>query len=86
MAYTAPLDLQYWFVNTFSGSVEIFIALALILIAGLAAFFRMTNALFFIMVFVFFVFMGSYAVDFYVAAVIFVGIFVAWAIARYYSR
>lgn len=50
MAWIEPLQLRIWIVNVFSGNLEIFGALALMIIAGLGAYFRMpTIALFFMM-------------------------------------
>lgn len=43
MTIHQPLDLEYWFVNVFAGSFDIFLFLLVILIAGLAAKFRMSN-------------------------------------------
>ena len=38
-----PLQLETWIVNVFAGSLEIFLAVGLIFVFGLAAFFRMTS-------------------------------------------
>ncbi len=86
MAYTHPLDLQYWFINTLSGSVEVFVAISILAIAFLAGFFRMNNSLFFIGVFLFALFMGAFAIEFYTIAIVMAGLFASWSIARYYSR
>ena len=40
--YIPPLELETWFVNIFAGSTFIFIAIAILLIIGMAGFFRMT--------------------------------------------
>ena len=50
MAYIEPLQLETWIVNVFSGNFEVFTGIALIVIAGMGAYFRMpTLALFFMM-------------------------------------
>ena len=41
-----PLELDYWLVNVFSGSWDIFLFVAIVLIAGLAGRFRMSNLAF----------------------------------------
>lgn len=43
MAWIQPLDLETWLVSVFSGTKEIFGIVAIIAIAGLATYFRMTN-------------------------------------------
>ena len=43
MSWIEPLSLEVWFVNVFSGTSEIFGAIAIIIIAGLAAYFKMNG-------------------------------------------
>lgn len=43
MSFQQPLNLEYWFVNVLSGSIDIFIFLSVIFIAGMAARFGMQN-------------------------------------------
>lgn len=43
MTLIAPLDLQQLFVNTFAGTMLIFVALAMLVIAGMSARFRFPN-------------------------------------------
>lgn len=38
-----PLDLEYWFVNIFSGNMEIFTVMSLFIITALSGFFKMSN-------------------------------------------
>jgi hypothetical protein len=47
--FVEPLNLQCWLVGAFAGSMEIFMFIALIFIAGMAAYFRMLNATMLIM-------------------------------------
>jgi uncharacterized membrane protein YqgA involved in biofilm formation len=42
MAWIEPLQLEIWIVNVFSGSLDIFSAIALLVIAGLAGYFGMS--------------------------------------------
>lgn len=44
--FIQPLELQTWFQSIFAGTPEIFLIIALIVIAGGAAFFRMTTLTF----------------------------------------
>jgi hypothetical protein len=50
MAWIEPLELETWIINIFSGTPEIFLAVSLLVISGMAGFFRMTGiALFFML-------------------------------------
>lgn len=51
--YVAPLGLQQIFVNTFAGSADYFVAIAVLAIIALSAVFRMTGLTMGIMLFVF---------------------------------
>jgi len=42
MTWISPLDLKFILVNTLSGSIGVFLFLSLIVIASLAAYFRMS--------------------------------------------
>lgn len=44
MVWTEPLSLQTILVNTFAGNELIFVGIALAMIAGAAAYFRMNNS------------------------------------------
>lgn len=41
MVFHLPLDLQYWFVSVFAGSIDLFVILAILGIFMLGAIFRM---------------------------------------------
>lgn len=45
MVFNAPLDLQFWLVNTFAGNALIFIIISVIVIMALGARFRMPNSI-----------------------------------------
>lgn len=70
MTFVEALDLEYWLVNTFSGSFEIFIFLALIVISALAARFRMPAGLALMFMGLFGVILGSYFGGIYMVIVI----------------
>ena len=61
MTWVQPLDLENILVNYLSGSNEIFIALAIISISGIAAFFHMDNIITLIMLGLFFTIMSVFA-------------------------
>jgi len=50
MSWIEPLELETWIVSVFSGTPEIFTAVALMVIMGMAGYFRMTGAAMFFMV------------------------------------
>lgn len=86
MVFTNPLDLETWLVGTFAGSIPIFVALAFIVIAGLAAYFRMPNSIMIISLALFTLVLGTYTGDVFVLLAIFValaaGTAIAWLIKR----
>jgi len=53
MTWIEPLELQTWFMGVFAGSGEIFLAVALLVIITMAAYFRMTGLTMGIMLFTF---------------------------------
>jgi hypothetical protein len=46
MALHQPLDLEYWLINVFSGSIEIFVVVSLFIMTSMAGFFKMSNLLY----------------------------------------
>ena len=53
MEFIEPLALQNWFMSVFSGTPEIFMAVALLVIISMAGYFRMKNITMFFMVGIF---------------------------------
>lgn len=53
MAYIPPLELETWFVNVLSGTPDIFVIVSLLVLSGMAGYFRMRNMVFFFMVGIF---------------------------------
>lgn len=82
MAWIAPLDLQTILVNTLSGSMEIFIFLSMIAIAGLAAYFRMINTTLLIMFALFGILIGQFAGGLYFLTILVVGLLFALVLSR----
>ena len=58
--FVKPLNFQCIFVNAFAGSMEIFMFLSIIFIAGMAAYFRMLNVTLLIMFAVYAIMMASF--------------------------
>jgi ABC-type multidrug transport system permease subunit len=60
MTWIEPLELETWILNVFSGSPTYFGALALFVISGLAAYFRMNTLLTVFMVGIFYFMFAAY--------------------------
>ena len=86
MAWINPLDLQMLFVNTFAGSMEIFMIIAFFAVAALAAFFRMPNALALTMFALFGVVMAAYSQEFYFIIILFAGMAIFYGIGSYIKK
>ena len=77
-----PLELRYWLVNTFSGSIEIFIFLAFIFISAMAAKFRMNSTVTLSSMVLFGVLMSQYFGGIYMLILILVGMITFISISR----
>ena len=75
-----PLNLQDILVNYLAGSMEIFVGLALILFAGLAAKFRLTNIAFLMMMALFIILMGGETL--YILTIFIIGIVLYLVVAK----
>lgn len=83
MAWTESLNLQYWLVNTLSGSMTIFLFLSVITIAAMAAYFRMSNILTFAMLFVYLIIMNAFIGSIYLTiGLIIAGLIIFQLISR----
>jgi hypothetical protein len=60
MSWTEPLAMQEWMINILSGTPEIFTAVALMFIAGLAGYFRMRLITLFLMIGIFLLMFGGF--------------------------
>ena len=58
--FIPPLQLETWVVNVFAGSQDIFLAIALVAIFGMAGYFRMSTLALFFMVGLFFAMFSSW--------------------------
>ena len=86
MAWINPLDLQLLFVNTFAGSMELFMIIAFFAVAIIAAFFRMPNSIALTMFALFGVIMAAYSQDFYFLIILFAGIAIFFGISNYIKK
>lgn len=77
-----PLNLQYWLMNVFAGSSEIFFFVFIILISGLAARFKMNNLVFLVSLGLFSVLMSNFIGGIFLIAVLIAGLLTFIGISR----
>jgi len=82
MVFVEPLDLQSIFINTLAGTTEIFTFLAFIVVAALAAFFKMPNTITLAMFALFSVLMAQYLGGVFMLVVLIVGLITFFIVAR----
>lgn len=80
--FIEPLNLQCILVNALSGSMEIFMFLALLFIAGTSAYFRMLNATMLIMFAVFGIIMAQYFQGVLFLIILIGGLVTAFALSK----
>ena len=80
--YIQPLNLECLLVNTFAGTMDIFIFIALIAIAALGARFRMINATMLIMFALFSVLMSQWMSGIYFLVVLIAGLVVMFGVGK----
>ena len=82
MSWIEPLNLEYWLVNVFSGSPDIFTFISFIFIASMAAYFKMMNLITLMMFVLFAVLMSQYLGGVYLIVALLVGLVGAYQIGR----
>ena len=82
MALIEPLNLQYWLINTFAGSVDIFIFISLIIITFMSARFKMSLGVYFLMLSIFALIMGGIGVNYLVVLLVLAGSGVLFSIIK----
>lgn len=82
MALYLPFDLEHWFINVFAGNIAVFMVLAFIVIAFMAAYFRMPNVIYGYMLAVFVIIMASYSGEWLFLGIVMIALFVGWVISR----
>jgi len=82
MTLIEPLNLQYWLINTFAGSVDIFIFISLIIITFMSARFKMSLGVYFLMLSIFALIMGGIGVNYLVVLLVLAGSGVLFSIIK----
>jgi len=87
MSWLEPLKLETIFVNIFAGTPDYFFIIALIVIAGMAGFFRMTTLTLFFMLGLFLFILSETTISvFLVFFSIIAGLIVGYVISRLWDR
>ena len=82
MAVIKPFDLKEIFVTTLAGSPEIFAFISILFIAGLSAYFKMSNALVLIMFALFGIIMSQYIGGLYLLVLLIGGLTAYYGIKK----
>jgi len=77
-----PLNLECLLVNTFAGSLELFMFIALLAIAVIGTTFKMINMTILIMYALFAIIMSQYITGIYFLAVLIAGLVISFGIGR----
>lgn len=84
MAWHQPFDLYYWFVNVFAGSMTMFLAIAFLVIAVLAATFRMPTIIIGMAFALFIIMLAAFTGNLFILVIIVIALVVGWAISRFF--
>lgn len=86
MDYIQPLQLETIFINIFSGSPDIFGVIMILIITGLAGYFRMNGISLFLMLGVFvLIFSGYIGLNFVILFAIFGGLIIGYTLSRMFQ-
>jgi len=77
-----PLNLECTLINVFAGSMDLFMFLMIIFIAGVGSYFRMINTTILIMFGLFAVLMAQYFSGIYFLVILMAGLIASFAIGR----
>lgn len=87
MTFTQPLELETWIVSVFSGTPEIFTAIAIMVIVGMAGYFRMQGIGMFFMLGIFFLlFTGTVPFTFLTLILIFTGLMLGYLLSNFTQK
>jgi len=86
MAWHQPFDLYYWLVNVFAGSLQMFLAIAFLVIAVMAGMFRMPTIIVGIMFALFIVIEAAIVGNLYIVALFVLALVFGWSMARLLSK
>jgi len=85
MSIANPLALEDFIINTISGSVEIFVFLAIMLFASLAGMFRMPKSIFLSLLALFGIMFSVYVGGFYLLIILLVGFLLYGALEKVFK-
>lgn len=86
MDYIQPLNLDTWIINILSGSTDIFSALAVLVIAGMAGYFRMPLMMLFLFVGIFFLmFAGWISSPLLILIAVFGGLGIGYTLSKIFA-
>jgi hypothetical protein len=87
MTFIEPLALETWFIQVFAGTADIFMILALMAIASMAAFFRMNGiGAFFMVVTFLLMFAEFFTAPLLVFAAVIGGLMIGYTISRIFNQ
>jgi len=85
--FIEPLNMEQWFIHVFSGSPDIFLALSIMVIASLSAYFRMNGAAMFLMLSIFLLIMTPFVNSVLVLVIfIFMGLGIGYWVGRIFNQ
>jgi len=83
-SFTTPLDLKTIFVDYFTGSMELFMFMMMVVLAGMAGKYRMPSYIFLMLLILFSVFMAGTGYSlFLILGIISGGLIAYWILARF---
>lgn len=82
MAWHQPFDLYYWFVNVFAGSMTMFLAISFLIIAMMAAMFRMSVLVIGIVFTLFMILLAAVTGEMYILVIMVAGLIIGWSVSR----
>lgn len=82
MAIHSPFDLQYWFLQVFAGTSEIFMAVAFLAIALLSGKLGLPNVVTFTAFTLFILMLPAYALGLPILAVLVLGLIIGFLLSR----
>lgn len=87
MTFIEPLELETWIVSVFSGTPEIFTSLSILVIMGIAGYFRMRGITMFLMIGIFLA-MFSDIIPFSILTLIMIlaGLLIGYTISSFTSK
>ena len=85
MAFHSPLDLQYWFLQVFAGTTEIFMAISFLAIGILSGKFGFPNVVTFSMFAMFILMLFAYSTGLPIIMVIILGLVIGFTLARIFK-